>query len=96
MEIYRFILFFKFLFIYLNKRLSAEINTIKILFCFPQAEENILKNKLDKEYSPIGGSAEFCKLSNALALCEKPGDACGPEVVTVQVRLVNFNATTFV
>lgn len=39
---------------------------------FVQAEDNILKSKLDKEYSAIGGSAEFCKLSCQLALGDSP------------------------
>lgn len=33
-----------------------------------QAEENITKKGLDKEYAPISGSADFCKLSVSLAL----------------------------
>lgn len=35
---------------------------------FLQAEDNILRSKLDKEYSAIGGNADFCKLSCQLAL----------------------------
>lgn len=49
-----------------------------------QAEQNILANKLDKEYSAIGGNADFCKLSSALALCENAGDKCDSNVATVQ------------
>lgn len=44
-----------------------------------KAEKAIEANKLDKEYSAIGGNAEFCKLSAALALGET-----GPQVTTVQ------------
>lgn len=33
-----------------------------------KAEENITKKGLDKEYAPISGSADFCKLSVSLAL----------------------------
>lgn len=49
-----------------------------------QAEQNILATKLDKEYSAIGGNADFCKLSSALALCEKAGESCDTNVATVQ------------
>jgi len=44
-----------------------------------KAEQAITANKLDKEYSAIGGNAEFCKLSAGLALGE-----IGPHVTTVQ------------
>lgn len=37
-----------------------------------KAEEIITKNKLDKEYSAIGGNADFCKLSCQLALGDSP------------------------
>lgn len=33
-----------------------------------KAEENIYKKKMDHEYAPISGSAEFCKLAIGLAL----------------------------
>lgn len=38
------------------------------------AEKLIQTKNLDKEYSPIAGSAEFCKLAIELAM----GDNCGP------------------
>lgn len=49
-----------------------------------KAEQNILNNKLDKEYSAIGGNGDFCKLSSGLALCENAADAPPPSVTTVQ------------
>lgn len=49
-----------------------------------EAEKTLTAKNLDKEYSTIGGNADFCKLSNALALCEKEGDQCPPSVATVQ------------
>lgn len=49
-----------------------------------KAEQTILANKLDKEYSAIGGNADFCKLSSALALCENAGETCDSNVATVQ------------
>lgn len=45
-----------------------------------KAEQKILADKLDKEYSAIGGNGDFCKLSAGLALGE-----IGPNVTTVQV-----------
>lgn len=49
-----------------------------------KAEQNIMNSKLDKEYSAIGGSAEFCKLSAGLALNENATDAVSSAVATVQ------------
>lgn len=49
-----------------------------------QAGENIRKSNLDKEYSAIGGDAEFCKLSIGLALNERVNDPVSPAVATVQ------------
>lgn len=49
-----------------------------------KAEQNILASKLDKEYSAIGGNADFCKLSSALAMCENAGETCDSNVATVQ------------
>lgn len=49
-----------------------------------KAEENILKSKLDKEYSAIGGNAEFCKLSCELALGQSDAMKAGA-TATVQV-----------
>lgn len=49
-----------------------------------QAEQNILNSKLDKEYSAIGGNADFCKLSAGLALNENANDAVSSAVATVQ------------
>lgn len=40
--------------------------------------------KLDKEYSAIGGNADFCKLSATLALSENPNEAVPSSVATVQ------------
>lgn len=51
-----------------------------------QAEQNILNNHLDKEYSPIGGSAEFCKLSCELALGQSDAIKSGA-TATVQVGI---------
>lgn len=39
---------------------------------------------MDKEYAPIGGTAEFTKLTAALALCENPNEATPSSVATVQ------------
>lgn len=41
---------------------------IVFFFFFFQAEELIVSQKLDKEYLPISGSAEFCKHAITLAL----------------------------
>lgn len=46
-----------------------------VLPCVRKAEEKLRSKNLDKEYSPIGGTAEFCKRSIELALGE------GSEVV---------------
>ncbi len=47
-----------------------------------KAEKKILEKKLDKEYSAIGGNADFCKLSYELAM----GDGTyADNVFTVQV-----------
>ena len=40
------------------------------LFLMAQAEAEIVKKNMDKEYSPISGSPEFCKASINLALGE--------------------------
>ncbi len=37
---------------------------------FFQAEQQLASESLDKEYAPISGIAEFCKLSIRLALGE--------------------------
>lgn len=48
-----------------------------------KAEQKILDKKLDKEYSAIGGNADFCKLSYELAM----GDGTyADNVFTVQVK----------
>lgn len=39
-----------------------------VLPCVRKAEEQIRAKNLDKEYAPIGGTAEFCKRSIELAL----------------------------
>lgn len=57
---------------------------IILLFSSQKAEENIRKSNLDKEYSAIGGNAEFCKLSAGLALNENASDAVSSAVATVQ------------
>lgn len=46
-----------------------------VLPCVRKAEEKLRAKSLDKEYAPIGGTAEFCKRSIELALGE------GSEVV---------------
>ncbi|KAG4074950.1 hypothetical protein HA402_009375 [Bradysia odoriphaga] len=52
-----------------------------ILSTVLKAEQKILDKKLDKEYSAIGGNADFCKLSYELAM----GDGTyGDNVFTVQ------------
>lgn len=43
-----------------------------------------MQSKLDKEYSAIGGNADFCKLSAQLALSENATDAVPASVATVQ------------
>lgn len=48
-----------------------------------KAEATILKKKLDKEYSAIGGNAEFCKLSCELALGDSTATSTG-RTATVQ------------
>lgn len=50
----------------------------------PKAEQNLMSAKLDKEYSAIGGNADFCKLSAGLALNEDANAAVAPNVATVQ------------
>lgn len=53
-----------------------------ILSTVLKAEQKILDQKLDKEYSAIGGNADFCKLSYELAM----GDGTyADNVFTVQV-----------
>lgn len=42
------------------------------------------QSNLDKEYLPIGGNAEFCKLSAGLALNKSASDPVSPAVATVQ------------
>lgn len=54
-----------------------------------KAEEKMLKAKLDKEYFPIAGGAEFCKLSCGLALGESAAMAAGA-TTTVQVCRLRF------
>lgn len=54
------------------------MNGINISISILKAEKKL--SALDKEYSAIGGNAEFCKLSAGLALGET-----GPNVTTVQV-----------
>lgn len=49
-----------------------------------QAEQNLKNNNLDKEYSPIGGNPEFCKLAAALASNENPNEPVASNVATVQ------------
>lgn len=49
-----------------------------------QAEATILDEGRDKEYSPIGGGAEFCKLSAELAFGET-----NPVVTNGNVSLPN-------
>lgn len=56
-----------------------------ILSTVLKAEQKILENKLDKEYSTIGGNADFCKLSAGLALGQTDSN-----ITTVQVRLISF------
>lgn len=41
-----------------------------VLPCVRKAEEKLRAKNLDKEYAPIGGTAEFCKRSIELALGE--------------------------
>lgn len=50
-----------------------------------KAEDIIKLKKLDKEYSPIGGNAEFCKLSCALALGDNSEQIKNGLTATVQV-----------
>lgn len=41
---------------------------VNFVICIFQAEELIVSQKLDKEYLPISGNAEFCKEAIKLAL----------------------------
>jgi hypothetical protein len=54
--------------------------------CFgvPQAEAKIVADNRDKEYSPIGGGADFCKLSAELAFGDKSPVVTEGRNVTVQ------------
>lgn len=52
-----------------------------------KAEERLMKKGLDKEYSPISGGADFCKLSIDLALGENNSYVSSGCNATVQVIL---------
>lgn len=58
-----------------------------------KAEEIIDKKKMDKEYAPISGPAEFGKLSIQLALGESNEEIKNGFNATVQVSL--FKSKTF-
>lgn len=49
-----------------------------------QAEAKIVAENRDKEYSPIGGGADFCKLSAELAFGDKSPVITNGQNVTVQ------------
>lgn len=49
-----------------------------------KAEQIMMQKGLDKEYAPIAGSAEFCKLSIQLALGEDNAELKAGKVATVQ------------
>lgn len=49
-----------------------------------KAEQSLLAQKLDKEYSPISGNGDFCKLSAGLALNESASEPVSSAVATVQ------------
>jgi aspartate aminotransferase len=55
-----------------------------VLEAVRQAERKILEQGLDKEYSPIGGGAEFCRLSAELAFGEDSDVVKNKRYVTVQ------------
>lgn len=55
-----------------------------------QAEENILKRKMDHEYAAIGGLPDFCKHSIILALGEDSPQIAAGVTSTVQVNKNNI------
>lgn len=55
-----------------------------VLSCVRKAEEIIRKKDMNKEYSPISGTAEFCKHSISLALGENSDVIKNEQNATVQ------------
>lgn len=55
-----------------------------VLPCVRKAEEQLRAKNLDKEYSPISGTADFCKRSIELALGADSPHLCNGSNATVQ------------